>query len=83
MTSPSEGRNEEPQDDPLTMEEVFRYVRDDLDQVERVLRDGLQSDVPLIGHVGKYVFESGGKRMRPLLTILSLTVPIKIGRAHV
>jgi octaprenyl-diphosphate synthase len=64
------------------MEEVFRYVREDLERVEQVLRDGLQSDVPLIRQVGQYVFESGGKRMRPLLTILSSRLCGYAGGAH-
>jgi octaprenyl-diphosphate synthase len=55
----------------LTVEAVFHSTRQELDRVERILVDGLESDVALISQVGKYIFESGGKRMRPLLTILS------------
>jgi octaprenyl-diphosphate synthase len=36
-----------------------------------VLMGSLRSDVILIGEVGQHIFQSGGKRMRPLLTILS------------
>lgn len=67
----------------LTMAGVFELVRDDLQAVEEVLRNGLSSDVPLIGQVGRYVFESGGKRMRPLLTILSSKVCGYQGEAHI
>jgi octaprenyl-diphosphate synthase len=56
---------------PGSVEAVFRSVRQELDRVERILVEGLESDVSLISQVGKYIFQSGGKRMRPLLTILS------------
>ncbi len=66
----------------LTMEEVFGYVQEDLHRVEQVLRNGLSSEVSLIPQVGRYVFESGGKRMRPLLTILSSRLCGYQGSAH-
>jgi octaprenyl-diphosphate synthase len=66
----------------MSMEEVFRYVREDLDRVEQVLVEGLQSEVQLIAQVGKYLFRSGGKRMRPLLTILSSRICGYRGEAH-
>ena len=82
MISPSEDNAPSVGPSPMSMEEVFRYVREDLDRVEGVLVEGLQSGVPLIARVGKYVFQSGGKRMRPLLAILSSRICGYKGEAH-
>lgn len=57
-------------------------MQEDLHRVEEVLRNGLASEVSLISQVGRYVFESGGKRMRPLLTILSSKLCGYQGTAH-
>ncbi|WP_434778894.1 polyprenyl synthetase family protein [Neisseria sp. Ec49-e6-T10] len=42
-----------------------------LDKVNTVINQALQSDVPLISQVGNYIICAGGKRLRPILTILS------------
>lgn len=83
MIFPSEEQSPWNEQLVLTMEEVFGYVREDLRLVEQVLRNGLSSEVSLIPQVGRYVFESGGKRMRPLLTILSSRLCGYKGGAHV
>lgn len=66
----------------LRIEEVFHAFREDLDRVEQILLESLHSDVLLISQVGRYVFKSGGKRMRPLLTILSSRLCGYEGTAH-
>jgi len=39
--------------------------------VDDCIREQLQSDVPMIPAIGHYIVNSGGKRLRPLLCILS------------
>lgn len=46
-------------------------VAKDLQSVERILANGLISDVPLVTEVVRYIIQNGGKRLRPLLTLLS------------
>ena len=46
-------------------------VAKDLKEVERLFEAGLDSDVPLINEVVQYIVQNGGKRLRPLLTLLS------------
>lgn len=82
MISLSKGQVTAQTDTPMTMEEVFAYVREDLEGVEQVLMDSVQSDVQLIAEVGNHIFQSGGKRMRPLLTILSSRICDYQGSAH-
>jgi octaprenyl-diphosphate synthase len=57
---------------PLTqLESIIGFLQDDLDQVERLLREGTRSVAPLIPEVGEHTFGSGGKRVRPVLVLLS------------
>ena len=44
---------------------------DDFNRIEAQLREDLWSEVPLIKEVGSYILDSGGKRFRPLLLLLS------------
>src|ERR1700676_1023699 len=46
-------------------------LSDDMEAVDRVLREALQSDVPLIRQVGEYIIAGGGKRLRPALLLLT------------
>ena len=43
----------------------------DLNRVNVVINRAVQSDVALISQIGTYIIGSGGKRLRPILTILS------------
>ncbi len=49
----------------------FEAVQEDLKKIDRELELNLTSNVPLIAQVGKYILRSGGKRLRPLLFVLS------------
>ena len=46
------------------------YVRDELGEIEMVLRDRLDSEVPPVAELGKFVVDSGGKRFRPAISVL-------------
>lgn len=51
--------------------EAFPIIADDLAEVDRVIRQRLASEVPLVNTVADYIIAAGGKRMRP--SLLSLT----------
>ncbi len=56
----------------MNIQAVFDSVRDDLEAVEGVLHEeGASSRVPLLSSVGEHILAAGGKRFRPMLTILS------------
>ncbi|MFM8575844.1 MAG: polyprenyl synthetase family protein [Limnohabitans sp.] len=40
-------------------------------EVDRVIADRLDSGVPLVGEVARYIISAGGKRLRPVLLLLS------------
>lgn len=43
--------------------------REDLDRVEKAIRENFRSDVALIPDISSYLMSGGGKRIRPLLVI--------------
>jgi octaprenyl-diphosphate synthase len=52
-------------------ERIYARIRPDLDRIEAEIDRNLSSSVPLISTIGRHIMGSGGKRLRPLLMILS------------
>ena len=52
-------------------------------QVDDVIVELLQSDVEMVENIGHYIIKAGGKRMRPLLVLLSAKALGSIGDAHI
>lgn len=50
---------------------VFDLCADDMSAVNSLIRDSLDSNVILIRQIAEYIIGSGGKRLRPMLVILS------------
>ncbi|MDT8440324.1 MAG: polyprenyl synthetase family protein [Desulfuromonadales bacterium] len=65
------------------MDRVLSLLQQDLLDVEQQFRVDLESRVPLIRKVGEYVLASGGKRVRPILLLLSARLAGYQGRAHI
>ncbi len=51
--------------------EIFELLRDDLAAIEREFGRDTVSNVPAITEIGEYLRAGGGKRIRPLLLLLS------------
>lgn len=58
-------------DHALEIQEIFDLCADDMEAVNGLIRDSLDSDVVLIRQIAEYIIGSGGKRLRPLLVCLS------------
>jgi octaprenyl-diphosphate synthase len=72
---------------PLTstinnMANVWEAYRDELEGVERQVRTNLDSSVALVNTVAAHILNSGGKRIRPLLLLLSARLCGYTGRDH-
>ena len=50
---------------------VLALVAPDMAQVDRVIAQRLDSGVPLVGDVARYIISAGGKRLRPVLLLLT------------
>src|SRR5271165_3650415 len=55
----------------LTALEIFDLVRDDLDKVEREIGLESISSTDAVTYIGQYLQSGGGKRLRPMLVLLS------------
>ncbi len=58
-------------------------VADDLERVNDLIRSSLHSDVALINQLSHYIINSGGKRLRPLLVLLSANACEYRGDQHI
>ena len=56
-----------PQDFQKTLQTL---IKNDLDNVNQVIRQELYSEVVLIRQISEYIINSGGKRLRPILLLL-------------
>ncbi|MEM8767702.1 MAG: polyprenyl synthetase family protein [Pseudomonadota bacterium] len=53
------------------LESAYALVTDDFSAVNRLIPAQLTSDVDLVEEISQYIVESGGKRLRPLLVLLT------------
>ena len=53
-----------------------------LAEVDKIIRESLHSDVALVKNVAEHIVSSGGKRLRPILLVLSATACGYQGRDH-
>ena len=66
----------------MSLESLQTFLGDDMREVDRVIRESLHSDVVLIRQVSEYIINSGGKRLRPVLVLLSAGCFDYQGKAH-
>lgn len=55
----------------LSLTDIHQLVKSDFEQVDALMQTSLHSDVSLIQTISAYIIHSGGKRLRPLLTLLA------------
>ena len=58
-------------------------VADEFAKVDDVIVELLQSDVEMVENIGHYIIRAGGKRMRPLLVLLSAKALGGVEDAHI
>ena len=65
------------------IDDVYALVRDEMQLVNAMIMERLRSDVALINQMGAYIVNSGGKRLRPVLNLLSANAMGYQGRLHI
>jgi octaprenyl-diphosphate synthase len=55
----------------MDIDQIRALSNDDMQAVNALIQQQVDSDVALINQLGFYIVNSGGKRLRPLLTVLS------------
>ncbi len=63
----------------MQIKDVLATVNSEFSAVDRLIHDQLASRVPLVEKIADYIVSSGGKRIRPLLVLLSAKA---FGRAN-
>ena len=51
--------------------QIHNLISDDMVSVNKLIEESLSSEVPLINQLGQYIINTGGKRLRPALVLLS------------
>lgn len=52
------------------MKNLHELMQHDMQELDRVIRNDLNSNIFLINQISEYIIAAGGKRIRPLLTLL-------------
>ncbi len=74
---------EERPDPSAALEPLLRLVRDDMAKVNEIILAQARSDVDLIPELARHLINSGGKRLRPMLTIAAARLCGYRGDAHI
>jgi len=64
------------------LESIQALVAPELAAVDRIIAERLFSDVPLVNQISKHIIHSGGKRLRPLVSLLAALACRYRGDAH-
>ncbi|HHJ36615.1 MAG TPA: octaprenyl diphosphate synthase [Gammaproteobacteria bacterium] len=66
----------------MSFDDVIALCQSDMQAVDLVIHQRLSSDVALVNQLSHYIVNSGGKRLRPLIAILSAKVFAYQGDMH-
>ena len=65
------------------MQKIRKIVAKEFQAVNQLIVSQLESDVPLVENIGHYIVDAGGKRLRPLLVLLTAACCQYRGREHI
>ncbi len=68
---------------PVDMPQVWEAYQEDLSRVDEHIGNCLDSGVDLINTIARYILNSGGKRIRPLLTLITAHLCDYTGKDHI
>ncbi len=67
----------------LDINHIRKLMQADIQAVDQLILRRLSSDVALINELGRYIINSGGKRLRPLLVLLAARACGYKGKNHI
>jgi octaprenyl-diphosphate synthase len=67
----------------LDIQSAYDLVADDMQAVDKLIQQRLRSEVVLINQLGHYIINSGGKRLRPVVVLLSARAFEYAGSDHI
>lgn len=66
-----------------TLDALYALIREDLKRVDDLILDRVNSEIPLIHDISRHIVASGGKRIRPALTLISAQLCGYEGPRHI
>jgi octaprenyl-diphosphate synthase len=66
----------------VSLDSIQACVAEDMRLVDEEIRRRLHSEVPLVNRIAEYIINSGGKRLRPVLLLLSAGIFGRIETKH-
>lgn len=66
----------------ITQASIVQPITADMEAVNRLIRQQLNSDVPLVSQIAEYIISAGGKRIRPMLVLLAANAHGYSGNVH-
>ena len=67
----------------MALSGIRNLVSSELKQVDDLITEELCSDVPLVNAIGHHIINSGGKRVRPMLSLLSAKLCGDVNHHHI
>ena len=66
----------------MILEQINKLIAPDIAAVDRIIKECLDSDIRLIQQITEHIISSGGKRLRPMLVLLSSGALSYQGKSH-
>ncbi len=66
-----------------TLDGLYHLIHSDLQRVDNLILERVKSEIPLIHDVARHIIASGGKRIRPALTLISSQLCGYTGDRHI
>ena len=66
-----------------TIDQISQLITDDMDKLNACIQTRLHSEVVLINQIGSHIINSGGKRLRPIIHLLSAKALSYDGSQHI
>jgi len=66
----------------MQLDLIKALVEPDLKALDKLISESLSSQLSLISQLSSHIFKSGGKRLRPLLVLLTARATGRIGQPH-
>jgi octaprenyl-diphosphate synthase len=66
----------------MSIESIQALARDEMTAVDVLIQAELHSDVLLINQIADHIIAAGGKRLRPMLTVVAARAAGYVGREH-
>lgn len=67
----------------MSLDAIRSHVKDDMERVNKLILSRLAADIPLIDSLSQHIVASGGKRIRPMLLLLTAKALGYQGDTHI